>query len=64
MLSDSNHTTKRMRHVATRLAYRQEQVSEGRIALVHIGTKGNIADMGTKPLPARTFHYLASFAWS
>jgi hypothetical protein len=64
MLSDSNHTTKRMRHVATRLAYLQEQVSEGRVALVHISTKGNIADLGTKPLPARTFHYLASFAWS
>lgn len=64
MLSDSNHTTKRMRHVATRLAYLQEQVRDRTVALVHISTKGNIADLGTKVLPARVYHHLASFVWT
>ena len=64
MLSDSNRSSKSMRHVATRLSYLQELVAAGKIALIHIGTKGNVADLGTKALPARTFHYLCSFIWS
>ena len=64
LLSDSNHTTKRMRHVATRLAYLQERVRDGDCALVHIRTESNLADLGTKPLPARQFHHLASYLWT
>ena len=64
MLSDSNHTTKRMRHVARRLSYLQDLAREGTIALIHIKTDGNVADIGTKVLNARTFHQLASYIWS
>ena len=64
MLSDSNHSTRRMRHVAVRLAYLQERVNEGFAMLIHINTSGNIADLGTKPLPAKVFHYLCSYIWS
>ena len=64
MLSNSNHTTKRMRHVAVRLAFLQEQVDEGNVKLVHISTTGNLADMGTKPLTARQHHFLCSLIWS
>ena len=61
MLSESNHTTKRMRHVATRLCYLQERVNDGDIKLIHIKTEANLADIGTKPLPTRTFHHLSSY---
>ena len=64
MLSDSDHTTRRMRHVATRLAYLQEQVKEENVRLVHINTEANLADLGTKPLIARILHYLSSFIWT
>ena len=64
MLSNSNHTTKRMKHVAVRLAFLQEHVNEGRVQLVHISTNGNVADLGTKPLSARQHHSLCSLLWT
>ena len=64
MLSNSNHTTKRMRHVAVRLAFLQERVAEGEVQLVHIATSGNLADIGTKPLCARQHHFLCEHLWS
>ena len=64
MLSNSNHSTKRMRHVAIRLAFLQEQVDNQVVRLVHIGTTGNVADIGTKPLPAQRFHDLAAILWT
>ena len=60
MLSDSDHTTKRMRHVMTRLHYLQEHVDRGKIFLVHIQTEGNLADIGTKPHTGKTLNRLAS----
>ena len=39
-----------MRHVAIRLAFLQEQVDNQVVRLVHIGTTGNVADIGTKGL--------------
>ena len=63
-LSDSDHTTKRMKHVAIRLAYLQELVDSGAIALLHIGTQGNLADLGTKPLPPRVYHGFCDLLWS
>ena len=59
MLSDSNHSSRRMKHVATRLAHLQDGVREG-----HVKTDANLADLGTKPLSARPFHNLASYLWS
>ena len=43
---------------ATHLAFLRELAEEGKIVLVHIGTDGNIADIGTKPITARHFHEL------
>ena len=63
MLSNSNHTTKRMKHVAVRLAFLQEHVNEGNVQLVHVSTNGNLADIGTKPLTARQHHALCGLIW-
>ena len=59
-LSDSDHSTKRMRHVLARLQYLQERVDHREIMLVHIDTTGNIADLGTKTHVARVLHKLTS----
>ena len=61
MLSSSNHTTKRMKHVARRLSFLQDLATANEIRLVHIKTEANLADIGTKVLNVRTFHHLASF---
>ena len=60
-LSDSNHTTKRMRHVMTRINYLQELVDQKKIMLAHIQTAGNISDLGTKVHCSRVLHKLTSF---
>ena len=52
------------RHVARRLEYLQDRVRDGDARLMHIRTEGNIADIGTKALNARTFHHLTSFVWT
>ena len=58
MLSEGNISSSRLRHVATHLAFLRELAEEGKIVLLHIGTDGNIADIGTKPIAARHFHEL------
>ena len=58
MLSESNLSSRRMRHVATRLAYLKERVKSGELQLVHVGTDGNVADIGTKALGTKAFHRL------
>ena len=61
MLSDGNMSSKRMKHVATRIAFLREHVEAGNITLFHISTVGQIADIFTKPLPASTFHNIRGF---
>ena len=58
LVSENNTSTKRMKHIATRIAYLREQVEAKNIQIFHIGTKGQIADIFTKPLAASTFHTL------
>jgi len=61
-LSDGNTSSKRMKHVATKIAFLREQVKEAkRVYLYHIRTQGQLADLMTKPLAASIFHPLASF---
>lgn len=58
MLSDSATSSKRLKHVATRIAFLRELVQSKTIALYHISTTGQVADIFTKPLSAQTFHGL------
>ena len=60
-LSVSDHTTKHMKHVLTRMAFLQEQIDAGLMTLVHIDTDGMIADIGTKVLGPTQFHNLRRF---
>ena len=60
-LSESNISSRRMQHVASRLAYLQENVDELIIALFHFISKGNIADIGTKVLGPSDFHTVRAF---
>ena len=60
-LSESNISSRRMQHVASRLAYLQENVDDLVIALFHFISKGNIADIGTKVLGPRDFHAIHMF---
>ena len=58
LLSESDISTKKLRHVATQIAFLRELVNSEDIALIHITTTGQIADIFTKPLPAAVFHEL------
>ena len=58
LLSDSNTSSKRMKHIATRIAFLREQISDGKVLLYHIKTAGQVADIFTKALNAATFHLL------
>ena len=48
-----NH--KNARHYVTRLSYLQQQVVNGTIKFKEIGTKDQISDIMTKPLPDEAF---------
>ena len=62
LLSEGNTSSKRMRHVATQIAFLREQVKDTkRVKLIHIRTQGQIADLFTKPLAAAVFHPLRAF---
>ena len=60
-LSDSDSSSKRMIHIATRIAFLREQVNDKSILLYHIKTEGQLADIFTKPLAATVFHHLRKF---
>ena len=60
-ISDKNASSKRMKHMATKLAFLREQVQQKQTILYHISTKGMIADIFTKPLLADTFHQLRKY---
>ena len=55
-LSDGDSSSKKMMHIATRIAFLREQVQEKLILLYHIKTEGQIADIFTKPLSPSVFH--------
>ena len=62
LLSEGNTSSKRMRHVATQIAFLREQVKDTkRVRLIHIRTQGQVADLFTKPLTAAVFHPLRAF---
>ena len=56
-LSDSDTSSKRLKHEATKIAFIREQVQEAKtIVLYHIQAGGMVADIFTKPLAAELFH--------
>ena len=61
LLSDAGKSSKRMLHVATRMAFLRELVEAKEIILLHTRAPGQIADIFTKPLAANDFHALRSF---
>ena len=61
LLSDAGISVKKLRHVATHIAFLRELVNSQDAMLLHIGTKGQIADICTKPLAAAIFHELRVF---
>ena len=56
LLSDSNTSSKRLKHIATRIAFLREAIAEKVVILHHISTHGQIGDIFTKPLGGTTFH--------
>ena len=58
MLSDSNTSSKRMKHIATRIAFLREATKDKKIVLYHVNGTGQLADIFTKPLGAPAFHAL------
>ena len=61
-LSVGDTSTKRMKHIATRMHYLLELTARDKALLIlHLETKGMIADIGTKPLLPAQFHFLRRF---
>ena len=58
MIADSNTSSKRMKHIATRLAFLREQIAAKTAEMYHIRTTGQVADIFTKALIPATFHNL------
>ena len=46
------------KHIPIKFHFLREQVTEKNIKLEYVGTKEQIADIFTKPLPRETFEYL------
>ena len=61
MLADSDTSSKRMKHIATRIAFLRENIKSEAIMLYHVRSEGQLADIFTKALPAGTFHYLRAY---
>ena len=60
LISDAGCSAKRLKHVATRIAFLRELVTAKEFLLLHVFSKGQIADIFTKPLAAANFHPLRS----
>ena len=48
------------KHIDIRLKHIREQISRGRIALKHVSSADNLADICTKPLPIDAFAHISS----
>ena len=62
LLSDNNTSSKRLKHIATRIAFLREAIADGHLQLHHIRTTGQLADIFTKPLAPTLFHSLRQLA--
>ena len=63
-LTQSDHSSRRMLHVARRLLYLKERYSNGDIITTFVRTTGNLADLGTKLLGSARFHELCSILYA
>jgi hypothetical protein len=57
--SEKKGSSQRMRHIEKSLYWIRQQVQLGKIKLVHISAKDQLADIGTKPLSKPLFQSLA-----
>jgi hypothetical protein len=48
----------KMKHIPIKYHFLQEQVAEKNIRVEYVGTKEQVADIFTKPLPREAFEYL------
>jgi hypothetical protein len=48
----------KMKHIPIKYHFLQEQVVEKNIRVEYVGTKEQVADIFTKPLPRESFEYL------
>jgi hypothetical protein len=48
----------KMKHIPIKYHFLQEQVAEKNIRVEYVGTKEQVADIFTKPLPQEAFEYL------
>ena len=60
-LPDNDPSSKRTTPFATKVAFLREQTSNETVLLYHIKTKGQLANIFTKPLAAAVFHNLRKF---
>ena len=60
-ISEKDMSTKRLKHVRTRMAYLQEQRDNGSLVILHLSKDAMIADIGTKVLPASSFHHFRQY---
>lgn len=54
-LATSERSVQRTKHFRTRLAFLQEQVEKKKVAISHVSSNNQLADMLTKPLPISNF---------
>jgi len=60
-LADGNSSSKRMKHIATRIAFLREQIAAKAITMLHISAAGQLADIFTKYLTANIFHAIRNY---
>jgi hypothetical protein len=48
----------KMKHIPIKYHFLREQVAEKNIRVEYVGTKEQVADIFTKPLPQEAFEYL------
>ena len=60
-LADSDCSSKRMKHIATKIYFLREQIADKAITMLHIVAAGQLADIFTKPLAPGVFHAIRVF---
>jgi hypothetical protein len=57
-ISNNSMMHSKMKHIPIKYHFLREQVAEKNIRVEYVGTKEQVADIFTKPLPREAFEYL------